>query len=444
MKRYPALLITTVVFLTTLGGASYRKSLLPDNAYTIEQEEVTSQPINREFVRVLDLTLDSNTLYQQIDLDFPFTSFVFEVNFRTEFVNAYFKTEQNDVFKLDSLPATDQPGSRRLSPFIIPDSIQNTFTFYSGKVHGKLRLYLFFAPLIECPDNAHHSKADDWCTKPELVSGKIWREGLPEPTGERERNDVAHNIVHHAATSNSNHDYINVVRNIYLLHTQTNGWDDIGYNFVIAQDGTIFEGRDHQNMDSTDNIKGAHFCGKNSGTMGVCMLGNYQEISPTKAAVNALRHILTWKCYKDGITPLGESPHPSGTSPKLKHIAGHRDGCATACPGDSLYTLLPQIRQETDSLVKSCLPDYIAQHEEVLKKVIWYQKETDGNLIVKLPSSDNIAWVELTDITGKSIKRMAVKPFTPGMSMGHYQPGGYTLIITFHDKVQLSKKIQLF
>src|SRR6185503_13179114 len=36
--------------------------------------------------------------------------------------------------------------------------------------------------------------------------------------------------------------------------------------------------------------------------------------------------------------------YPSGSRPTFERISGHRDGDATACPGDGLYAQLPRLR----------------------------------------------------------------------------------------------------
>ncbi len=201
-----------------------------------------------------------------------------------------------------------------------------------------------------------------------MIDQSVWRAGLPEPDYERVVHEVHNIIIHHSAGSNTDTNYISVVRNIYIFHTQApdagRGWSDIGYNYLIAQDGTIFKGRDPDIFEQ-DNIKGAHFCGANTGTMGICVLGNYMDVEPPGEAVLSLNELLTWKTGKDSLDPVGIYPHTLNSG--LFVISGHRDGCATLCPGDNLYDQLAEIRSEVMTEFTAC--GYIVNPVVSLRKI---------------------------------------------------------------------------
>ncbi len=389
----------------------------------------------------MDLTIDSNTLYKNIDFGFDYSSFTFEVGSETNFTNAYYKTENNAIFYLDSIPTTDQPSTVRRSPFLIPNTVQHLFTFYSGNISGKIRLFLFYAPPLTINLPTRLGKEDQDCEKPNMVKGSTWRQGLPASIGQREKHNVSHCIIHHAASSNSNHNYLSVIRNIYLLHTQSNGWDDIGYNFVVAQDGTIFEGREHQNIDSSDNIKGAHFCGKNGGTMGICMLGNYQNIAPTQDALASLKKLLTWKCFKDNINVQASSAHPNTSSAQLAHIAGHQDGCATACPGDSVYRLLNQIRRDVDSMVSRCSNSSQVDLVRDSKAITWYYKTSTSELISTYKASLNLTKLNVISMDGKVVRSMQLSPNHNEIKVKGLKPGLYTFNFLSSNKALYTQRI---
>ncbi|MCQ9706592.1 peptidoglycan-binding protein [Streptomyces sp. BSP1] len=92
------------------------------------------------------------------------------------------------------------------------------------------------------------------------------------------------------------------------------GWAGIGYNFVVDQDGRVFEGRGWDRQ-------GAHCPGHNISGLGVQIaVGGDQQ--PTEAALAACRALYDEACRRAGRTLAKR---------------GHRDGIATLCPGDTLY-----------------------------------------------------------------------------------------------------------
>lgn len=189
------------------------------------------------------------------------------------------------------------------------------------------------------------------CELPNLVQQSEWRSGLQPPNYNRSFTIVENMIVHHSAYSNNITDYVQAVRDIYILHTQENGWSDIGYNYLVAPDGTLFAGRDPGDGPQ-DQVLGAHFCGSNATTMGVCLLGNFEVQDATEETYNTLKELLAWKGFKNNLNADAQNPHP--LDPNLGVIAGHRDGCNTACPGQFVYNRLPQIRDEVAAQIAQC------------------------------------------------------------------------------------------
>lgn len=187
--------------------------------------------------------------------------------------------------------------------------------------------------------------------KPALVSRTAW--GCPDGErphrGEPSYTTVTHLIVHHTATGNEANDWPAVVRSIWNFHVFTNGWSDIGYNYLVDPNGLIYEGRA-----GGDNVLGAHFSCANSGTMGTALLGTFTTAIPAEKALTSLKYLLAWKSDQRAIDPLGSTFHGS-TQLNLQNISGHRDANAstapmacpgTECPGNALYPLLPVVRSE--------------------------------------------------------------------------------------------------
>lgn len=190
--------------------------------------------------------------------------------------------------------------------------------------------------------------------KPLITTRTDWGcpDGQGNPRTTPSYTTVTHLIVHHTAGSNTSSDWAAVVRSIWNFHIFTNGWSDIGYNYLIDPNGVIYEGRG-----GGDNVLGAHFSCQNGGTMGVSLLGTFTTVQPTTAALNSLKEILSWKADQRSIDPAASSFH-SGMQQSLANISGHRDGnglarscTATECPGEMFYPLLPNIRTETKNLV---------------------------------------------------------------------------------------------
>lgn len=266
----------------------------------------------------------------------------------------------------------------------------------------ELLIELFYAPQIDVFSPKIKTKKDD-CEKPETIAQSVWRAGLPDPIPGRNSVIVKHCIVHHSAGSNTDTNYINTVRNIYLLHTQSNGWDDIGYNFVIAPNGDVFSGRDPRGVADEDNIEGAHFCGKNGETMGVCLLGNYNLISPKQEMIDALESLLVWKLNKEKLSALASYPHPTPTSPDLGTIAMHQNGCATECPGDSVRFIIDDIKEEVEDKLKLCNGfTSILNENRSFKKVI-YPNPSSGKFYALIEKEAEITSYRILALDGKEV-----------------------------------------
>jgi N-acetylmuramoyl-L-alanine amidase/Secretion system C-terminal sorting domain len=183
------------------------------------------------------------------------------------------------------------------------------------------------------------------CGNPDIQPRSVWNAPTLPATCQT-RTNVTHLIVHHSATSNTSANWAATVLAIWRGHIDR-AFCDVGYNYLIDPNGVIYEGRV---APDALNIQGAHFCGTNSNTMGVCLLGDYTNVQPTEATLNSLVQLLTWRSTNLGIDVIGTLfHHSSGLT--LNRISGHRDGsCATSCPGNMNYPLLPQIRER----VKNC------------------------------------------------------------------------------------------
>ena len=126
------------------------------------------------------------------------------------------------------------------------------------------------------------------------------------------------------------------VRALYDFHANSRAWGDLGYHYLIDEEGTIYEGRS-----GGESVIGGHvYCG-NVGTLGVALLGNFDEEQPTQDQVHALQWLL-----KDLATtydiPLDRNVFFHGKN--MKTIVRHKDLIATECPGHFMSAAIGQVR----------------------------------------------------------------------------------------------------
>ncbi len=332
--------------------------------------------------------------------DFPFTGLSLRIPNNAS-LNGAFVVVERDTFYLSIDAHTPPDAPYQQANLMVFDQPVDQLMFYSATLNGEITFSFFNASRQKsrsspAPRTNQVRRLAATCQEPNFIPQDEWRFGLPEPIYTRRATSVEHIIVHHSATFNTLTNYVNMVRNIYLFHTQENKWSDIGYNYLIAQDGTIFEGRSSgaQSVDN-DNVQGAHFCGKNGGTMGICLLGNYNTAVPTDTALVSLERLTAWKVDKENLDALSEAPHPANAS--LEIIAGHRDGCATACPGDNLYARLPAVRTSVAARVATGCETVAG----VADSLLIFPVPAADELSVILPDSVAVDRVRLYDLAGK-------------------------------------------
>jgi len=201
-------------------------------------------------------------------------------------------------------------------------------------------------------------------------------------------------LVHHTAGSNSYGPAQSaaIVRSIELYHVEGNGWDDIGYNFLVDKYGQIFEGR-YGGIGRP--VIGAHAQGFNTGSVGVALIGNYNARAPSAAAQRALASLLAWRLDLAHIDPRsaltwisgGNARFRVGTPVFLRAISGHRDTGFTECPGNVLYRRLPAIAKIVaatglpklyDPVAKGAIPGLVRFTGRLSTMLPWTVTVTDS------------------------------------------------------------------
>jgi hypothetical protein len=178
--------------------------------------------------------------------------------------------------------------------------------------------------------------------RPAIRSRADWRadERMRDPSSLR-YGTIKAGFVHHTVNANS---YTRgqvpaIIRGIYAYHTQSRGWSDIGYNFLVDRFGRIWEGR---YGGVARPVVGAHTLGYNDYSFAMSAIGNFETARPTAAMISAYARLFAWKLSLAGVS--ASSTRQRLGSHYFRAISGHRDAGSTACPGRYLYAQLPRIR----------------------------------------------------------------------------------------------------
>lgn len=254
---------------------------------------------------------------------------------------------------------------------------------------------------VRSPVRAGATRAVSIAGSPLILSRASWganeriRRGRPTYA-----DSVRYAVVHHTAGSNSytRAQSAAIVRGIQRYHVLGNGWDDIGYNFLVDKYGQIFEGR-YGGIER--NVVGAHAQGFNTGSSGVAMIGTYEGNALTPAARTALTRIIAWRLDAAHVDPLstfswrstGNPRYPTGRMVELRTISGHRDTGYTTCPGSRLYGELPALARSVSQtgLPKLYFPVVIGAPGQLVHFTATLTQPLPWSVIVSEPDGNIIA-----------------------------------------------------
>jgi hypothetical protein len=182
--------------------------------------------------------------------------------------------------------------------------------------------------------------------------------------------------VHHTAGANgeSGEKAQATIRSMYYYHAVTQGWGDIGYNFLIDAAGVVYKGRSTSSTTTDLDVTGengrgqgvtaGHAYGYNSGSVGIALLGNFVATLPTFQADAALKSLLIDKVSAHGLNAALQSKYTSplngSQSIPFENVPGHQEvpDNATECPGGVFLTRLFNLRSEVAAAATP--PDQVA------------------------------------------------------------------------------------
>ncbi|KAJ8317122.1 hypothetical protein KUTeg_005026 [Tegillarca granosa] len=169
-----------------------------------------------------------------------------------------------------------------------------------------------------CLPSESHVQDSGYCSNVKVISRDSW--GARRPSSILPiSTPVPLFFIHHTAghTCFETNQCIQALKGIQNYHIDSRGYNDIGYSFLIGQDGNVYEGRGW-------NSQGAHTKNHNDHSFAASFMGNFMSHLPVQKALDAAQALIECGVAKGYI----EGDYS---------LYGHRDVKATSCPGDSLY-----------------------------------------------------------------------------------------------------------
>jgi hypothetical protein len=200
----------------------------------------------------------------------------------------------------------------------------------------------FYSFLLLCFCSVSFAESLENFMASKVVARAAWgaKAAKPDMTRNPQKRVIA---IHHSA--GVSHSDRATVKDIQTYHMDNRGWSDIGYHFLVAVNGTIYEGRELQ-------YQGAHVYGHNAGSIGLNFLGCFDSVechwpqypavaSVTDAMIRSMGQLVGVLCAHYDIEVNDQN------------IKGHRQfsGAKTACPGDRILERLPEIRAIAQDVV---------------------------------------------------------------------------------------------
>ena len=150
---------------------------------------------------------------------------------------------------------------------------------------------------------------------------------------------ITHLVVHHSTTENQSPNWAATVLALWYYDHKVLERCDIGYNWLIDPEGNLYEG--HR---GGYQAIGDHLCLSSQSTAGICMLGTYDDQSPTPQALSSLRNLAAWHVCNAQLDLTRAIPWVVAPNLELPRIfTPELLPCSQACPPTTLTQLLPSL-----------------------------------------------------------------------------------------------------
>ncbi|KAM6223642.1 peptidoglycan recognition protein 1 [Rhynchocyon petersi] len=178
------------------------------------------------------------------------------------------------------------------------------------------------ALLAPLPSGRCFSKEEKTACCGTLVPRREWR-ATASACSQKLSQPVRYVVVSHTAGATCDSPALcqQQVRNVQYYHMQELKWCDVAYNFLIGEDGLVYEGR---GWDTKGDHAGPAW---NPMSIGITFMGNYNDRVPPARALRAAQNLLACGVAQGALLPYYE-------------VKGHQDVQQTRSPGDQLYAII--------------------------------------------------------------------------------------------------------
>lgn len=129
---------------------------------------------------------------------------------------------------------------------------------------------------------------------------------------------IHHTVMERCYTQNQ---CLQAMQKVQELHMDVRHWDDIGYSFVVGEDGGVYEARGYRRV-------GAHTLGWNNASIAIAVMGDFTDDLPNGQALQAINNVIECGIQRGKIMPDYK-------------LYGHRDARPMfESPGKRLYPLI--------------------------------------------------------------------------------------------------------
>jgi hypothetical protein len=168
-----------------------------------------------------------------------------------------------------------------------------------------------------------------------VIPRSQWAKGDPRWNLTKPMNGVSRITIHHEGERVSGlRTQAQVARkleNIRQFHrSRGKEWADIGYHYIIDPAGRVWEGRPIQ-------VEGAHVAKTNDHNLGIMLMGNFDEQTPTNDQLSTLAGFVRSQMLRYRVP--------------TSRLFTHQELRPTACPGRSLQSFMNSARNRGGTLV---------------------------------------------------------------------------------------------